>query len=318
MSIQFGIIGPGRIADRRFCEGIGLVEEAHLLAVASKSYDRAAAFAQKHGISKAFGSYEEMLADPEIEAVYIATTHNFHYENIMLCLQYGKHVLCEKSMMTNAADAKSAFSYAKEKGLLLVEGMWLAHLPAVGKVKKLLNSGAIGDVVFASSVLGFKADNNPDDRFLSKALGGGAAFDLSVYNIELAFALFGTGYKKVSTAVRFGCTGVDVADNILLDYGSFAVDMQSTLDSNPPNGEFIISGTKGSIRIDGFVWAKKVTLKLDGCEPEVFEFPFENGFQFEITDMCACIKQGRTTSVVVPPEMTIKCAEIYDILLSSD
>lgn len=313
MSVNFGIIGPGRVAEK-FCEAVTMVDDANVFAVASKSGERAESFAKQHGITHHFGSYEEMLRIPEIDVVYIATTHNFHYDNIMLSLKAGKGVLCEKSMVTNAAHAREVFGYAKEQGLFIMEAMWARYLPAVKKAKEWISSGRIGDIVLSSAVLGFRTKDNPDDRFLNKALGGGAAFDLSVYNIEIAMYLFGTDYKSVSANAVYGDTGVDITNNISLNYEGFTVSLLSTLAANLPRGDMYIYASKGSLLLERLAGISKCTLYTDGCAPEVFEGPFQNGFQYEIQDVCDCIKNNKTQSDIVPAEVTIKCAEIYDMM----
>lgn len=314
MNVNFGIIGPGRIAGK-FCDAVKMVRGANVIAAASKSVERAGDFAKRHGIAQSFGSYAEMLRIPEIDVIYIATTHNFHYDNIMLCLKHGKGVLCEKSMVTNSAHAREIFAYANERGLFIMEAMWARYLPALKKAKEWIDGGRIGDVVLASAVLGFRTKDDPDDRFLNKALGGGAAFDLSVYNIEIAAYLFGTDYKSVDTRAVFGETGVDITNNISLNYEGFSVNLLATLAANLPRSDMYICATKGSLVLERLAGPSKCVLYADGCEPEVFDGAFNNGFQFEIEDVCACIRNGRTTSETVPPEVTVKCAEIYDLLL---
>lgn len=315
MSVKFGIIGPGRIAGK-FCEAVKMVEGACVYAVSSKSKERAEDFAKKYDIPRFFKSYEEMLSIPEIDVVYIATTHNYHYDNIMLCLQNKKGVLCEKSMVTNSVHAREVFSIAKEQGLFIMEAMWSRYLPAVKKAKEWIDDGKIGDIVLSSAVLGFRTQDEPFDRFLSKELGGGAAFDLSVYNIELATYLFGTDYESVKTSAIYGETGVDITNNIMLNYKNFTVNLLSTLAANLPRSDMYIYGTKGSILLERLAAPTKCTLFTDGNEPQFFIGEFKNGFQYEIQDVCDCIENGKTESETVPPEVTIKCAKIYDKLLN--
>lgn len=314
LSVKFGIIGPGRIAGK-FCDAVKMVDGASVYAVSSKSKERAESFAQKYDIPNFFCSYEEMLSMPEIDVVYIATTHNYHYDNIMLCLHNKKGVLCEKSMLTNTAHAKEVFGFAKKMELFIMEAMWARYLPAVQKAKEWIDSGKIGDIVLASAVLGFRTKDEPDDRFLNKNLGGGAALDLSVYNIELATYLFGTEYDSVKTSAIYGSTGVDITNNITLNYKNFTASLLSTLAANLPRSDMYIYGTKGSMLLERLAAPTKCTLFTDDKKPFTFIGEFENGFQYEIQDVCDCIRNGKTESEIVPPEVTIKCAEIYDKLL---
>ena len=150
MSIcRFGIIGAGSIA-AHFCKGVKLVEGAEVVAVASSSEERAVAFAQANGVPQAYGSYEEMLRQADIHVVYIATTHNFHMDNIRLCFEFGKHVLCEKAMVLTASDAREVFSMAKEKNLFCMEAMWTRFLPQYRQAKQWIEEGRIGKIQAAT------------------------------------------------------------------------------------------------------------------------------------------------------------------------
>ena len=156
--IRFGILGAGRIANQ-FANAVKLVEGASVTAVSSKSPERAADFAARHSIPWS-GSYEDMLARDDVDCVYVATTHNFHAENIRLCFAYGKHVLCEKAMTLTGDEAQSLFDEAKAKGLFLMEAMWSRFLPTVQWAKKKITDGEIGKITSAVSVIGFRGDGD--------------------------------------------------------------------------------------------------------------------------------------------------------------
>lgn len=142
---RFGIIGAGSIANH-FCKAVEMLEEAEVVAVASSSEERAKAFARANHIPESYGSYEEMLQKSDINIVYIATTHNFHMDNIRLCFDYGKHVLCEKAMVLTAADAEEVFRLAKERNLFCMEAMWSRFLPQYQKAKQWVEEGRIGSI----------------------------------------------------------------------------------------------------------------------------------------------------------------------------
>lgn len=182
--IQFGIMGAGNIA-RKFADAVRQVEGAQVAAVASKSLERAQAFAQEQHIPAGYGGYQEMLQRPDIDAVYIATTNNFHYENILQCLEHGKHVLCEKSMVLHTRQAEEVFALAREKGLFLMECMWVRFLPKIQKVKEWVETGRIGRLKCAQGNLGFYAGKDLTTRAYNPALGGGSMYDLGVYLIEV-------------------------------------------------------------------------------------------------------------------------------------
>ena len=182
--IQFGIMGAGNIA-RKFADAVRQVEGAQVAAVDSKSLERAQAFAQEQHIPAGYGGYQGMLQRPDIDAVYIATTNNFHYENILQCLEHGKHVLCEKSMVLHTRQAEEVFALAREKGLFLMECMWVRFLPKIQKVKEWVETGRIGKLKCAQGNLGFYAGKDLTTRAYNPALGGGSMYDLGVYLIEV-------------------------------------------------------------------------------------------------------------------------------------
>ena len=180
MSIcRFGIIGAGGIA-AHFCKGVKLVEGAEVVAVASSSEERAKEFALVNGVPQAYGSYEEMLQKADINVVYIATTHNFHMENLRLCFAYGKHVLCEKAMVLTAADAREVFRLAKEKNLFCMEAMWTRFLPQYRQAKQGIEEGRIGKIQAATAVVGVKGEVPPIHRLVAPELAGGAMYDIGV------------------------------------------------------------------------------------------------------------------------------------------
>jgi predicted dehydrogenase len=315
MKIRFAVMGPGRISSK-FCEAVRLTDCAEVYAVASKSLDRAKALAERFGIAEYFGSYDEMLQNDDIDAVYISTTHNFHYDNIKQCLQSGKHVLCEKSMCVNRSDAEELFAFAKEKGLLLVEGMWIRHLGTLNKAKALIAEGAVGRIILADAVAGFKAQVEPSHRLINPALGGGVAFDISVYAIEAVTYLLGGDIKSVSGKAVRNSDGTDIVNSIILDYGDYTANILTTLAASPPNS-LLVAGSDGYIVIPSFIGGRELTLCRYGEEPQSFSFPYENGFQFEIIDFVDCIRRGRTESAIMPVKDTIQCAGIFDVVLNS-
>lgn len=179
-AFRFAIMGAGNIA-KKFYDAASSLENCCVAAVASKSMERAKAFADKYGIEKAYDSYEQMLIEEKPDCVYIATTCDSHYELSMLCLKYDTPVLCEKAMFLNSAEAREVFALAQEKKVFVMEAMWSRFLPAVNKAKEWLQAGRIGNPAYANIKIGFHAPEDPNNRYLSPKLGGGAAYDLTVY-----------------------------------------------------------------------------------------------------------------------------------------
>ena len=314
-TIRFGIIGAGNIANK-FCDAARLAEGAEVVAVASKSMERARAFAGRNGVPQAFDSYEDMLKTADIDAVYIATTHNFHMDNIRLCFAYGKHVLCEKAMVLTADDAREVFRLAKEKNLFCMEAMWTNFLPQVQKAKEWITSGAIGEIQAVSAVIGFNGGGNPESRLYNPDLAGGSMYDIGVYPAEIVSYLVGEPIEDCMGVWRpHPVTGVDERAAFIVRYASCDAAIQCLLTSNVRE-YMIFNGTRGCIELP---WSSSgsTARRYDGRRQlaETFELPLGNGFVYEIEETVRCIREGRITSDIMPPEATIQCAELYDKIL---
>ena len=183
-NIRFGIIGAGNIA-KKFAAAAQMTDGAELCAVASKSADRAKDFAKQWNIPQAYDSYEALLQS-DIDAVYIATTNNNHYQSILLAASYKKHILCEKPLCLHPADTIRAFDTAKANNVFLMEAVWSRFLPSTQKVLSLIKEGSIGEIKFIKSAFSFSVAEKEDHRLFSRELGGGALYDLGIYNIALS------------------------------------------------------------------------------------------------------------------------------------
>ena len=316
--IRFGIIGAGGIANT-FAEAVSMTDGAVVTAVASSSMDRAAVFAARHQIPQAFGSYEEMLQKADIDAVYIATTHNFHMDNIRLCLQYKKHILCEKAMVLTADDAREAFRLAKEQNCFLMEAMWSRFLPQYQKAKEWIDTGRIGKIQLVSSLIGFKGSSDPKNRIINPDLAGGALYDIGVYAIEPLTWLIGEKITDVIGVWRpHPVTGVDERVTMILRFESCDAALQCLVSA--PTKEYVtIVGDKGTIELP-FV-SNGHSIRLYGEKRELveeFTDNWKNGFVYELREVIDCIHSGRITSSTMPPEATIQCCEIYDKLLRGE
>ena len=314
-SFRFGILGAGNIANY-FCNGVKQTEGAQVAAVASKSLERARAFAHKNGIPDAYGSYDELLAREDIDAVYIATTHNFHMELIRLALNAGKPVLCEKAMVLTEAHAREAFALAKEKGLFLMEAMWSRFLPQYRKARQWIEEGRIGSIQSAACSIGFRANQDPNGRILNPKLAGGALYDIGVYAIEPLTYLIGEPVEDVMGLWRpHKVTGVDETVTLILRFPSCDAAIQATIAANPRE-YYYITRDKGFIELPFVTFGDRVRLYDENRNlvEEVVE-PWENGFVYEIREVMRCVREGRLYSETMPPEATIECARIYDKIL---
>ena len=316
MSIcRFGILGAGNIANY-FCNGVKLVEGAQVVAVASKSLERAKAFAAKNGIPDAYGSYQALLSRQDINVVYIATTHNFHMELIRLALNSGKHVLCEKAMVLNEADAREAFALAKDKGLFLMEAMWSRFLPQYQTARRWIEESRIGTIQSAACSIGFRANQDPEGRILNPKLAGGALYDIGVYAIEPLTYLIGQPVEDVLGVWRpHSVTGVDERVTLILRFPCCDAAIQATIAANPRE-YYYITGDKGFIELPFVTFGDRVRLYDENRNlvEEVVE-PWEVGFVYEIREVIRCIREGRQYSHIMPPEATIECARIFDKIL---
>ncbi|MEA2068845.1 MAG: Gfo/Idh/MocA family oxidoreductase [Verrucomicrobiota bacterium] len=314
--IKWGIIGCGGIANM-FATSLQALETGTLLAGASRTPGRAAAFAEKHGMARVYTDYEALVADPDIDAVYIATTHNFHHENIKLCLGHGKHVLCEKPFTVNAAQTRELMELAREKNLFMMEAVWTRFLPAIGKLKELLAEGVIGEVLTVEADFSITGEFGAGHRLKNKALAGGALLDLGIYPITFASIIFGEQPVRIQSSAVIGGTGVDDRSFYLFDYeGGRRAMLSSSFTHNAPT-EGIVCGTKGHIRVPGFLWAHGFQIHREGEEvPETVHLPYGEGenFSFEIAHAMECIASGKPESNIMPPSETLAVMQTMDTL----
>ena len=314
--IRFGIMGAAKIAGK-FMDAMKYVRNAEAVTVSSKSPERAEAFREKHGLPSA-DTYESMLSRSDIDAVYIATTQNFHKEHVIMCLNHGKHVLCEKAMALSLEDAKEMFSLAEKKGLFLMEAMWSRFLPNIREARKWIADGKIGPVQSAQASLGFVCRLPLEGRIANPALGGGGMYDIGVYAIEILSYLMGEEIREVKSFMRpHPVTGVDERATMLFRYDS-ADAMADISVSSGLKQYMIINGTKGRIEIPDFhVGNRCILTDFETGKEEAFiaEFPGGNGFVYEIEETAACILSGKTTSAVVPPETTYEAARVFDAVI---
>ncbi|MCA9886617.1 MAG: Gfo/Idh/MocA family oxidoreductase, partial [Anaerolineae bacterium] len=197
--IRWGILATGWIADQ-LAEAIISQPDADCLAVGSRSQESADKFGDKWGIPRRYPTYEALAADPDVDVIYIATPHNLHYENMKLCLNAGKHVLCEKPLTVNAAQAQECLDLAKEKGLFLMEAMWMKFIPAVRQMQKWVANGRIGTVRLVQANFAFNIPFNPHGRLFDPELAGGALLDMGIYTSTLAHLVLGKPARILSAA----------------------------------------------------------------------------------------------------------------------
>ncbi|MEM7032749.1 MAG: Gfo/Idh/MocA family oxidoreductase [Chloroflexota bacterium] len=310
--IRWGIIGPGNIA-KRFAGGLAVLDDATLQAVASRSQEKADAFADEFGAPTRYTSYQDLVADDDIDIIYIATVNPFHAEQMLLCLEAGKPVLCEKPFTINTAEAKKVVQVAREKKLFLMEGMWTRHFPLMHKLRQILADGVIGEVRMLNADFGFSGQVNPTSRLYDLNLGGGGMLDVGIYPLSLASMIFGKP-EKLSSFADIGETGVDELSVLMMQYpaGEVAV-VYSAIRASMPHDSMIM-GRKGRIRIHSPWWMPtKMTITVNGKDDEVVEMPMEGtGFNYQIAEAGRCLREGKLESDVMPLDETISIMEMMD------
>ncbi len=308
---RFVILGAGQIA-HKFADAVARTQGAVVAAVASKSVQRAAAFAQEEGIGAFYGDYEEMLVREAPDAAYIATTVNFHYEQVLLCIRHGVPVLCEKAMFSDSCQARDAFHRAGEAGIFLMEGMWSRFLPHMRKARAWIEEGKLGTLLAIDANLGYCPPYVPDNRFFNKSLGGGTGRDVLVYCYELTQMLAGEAPRRVQS-LHLNCeTGVDVVNYVNLEFSSFLASLRCYFTAYGQQDIFKIYGTEAWIEIPLPHMGRKCTLYRRDGAIEHFDCPVENGFVFEVQEVMDCVRAGRLESAVVPWDLTRSCAKLFD------
>ena len=311
--INWGILAPGSIA-HQFAEGLKSVPDAKLHAVGSRTQEKADAFADKFGAPKRYASYEALAADPDVHVIYVATPHPGHKDAILLCLEHGKAVLCEKPFTVNGGEAEEVIASARAKNLFVMEAMWSRFFPAMAHVRKLIADGAIGEVRMLQADFGFRAGVDPNSRLFNPALAGGGLLDVGVYPVSLASMLFGTP-TQITGVAQMGETGVDEQAAMALLYaGGQIASLTTGIRINTPH-EAAILGTDGSIKLHAPWWKlAKITLNAGG-KTEDLDLPYEGaGMNFEAKEVGDCLRAGKTESDLLPLSETLSIMQTLDTL----
>ena len=314
MKVRWLVLGCGSIAGN-FMRDMPFVADGVVEAVASRSKEKAAAFAEKYSVAKSYGSYAEAVKDPDIDAVYIATPHPMHIENALLCIEAGKAVLCEKPLTVNAKEAKILINAAREKKVFLMEAMWTRFLPSTKKFIELIRSGAIGEVRSASINFGFSNSSSDEHRLFNPDLGGGALLDVGIYVVSMASLIFNQLPKSISSQAAIGRTGVDINDSISFNYGDGKVASLQCSVSSYMTSDATVSGTKGHIQLCYPIHCSKEikVTRMDNMMTTSYPIPFNcNGFNYEIQSVCECIKQGKIENEVMPLDETLSIMQTLD------
>ncbi|MEZ4852123.1 MAG: Gfo/Idh/MocA family oxidoreductase [Bacteroidia bacterium] len=311
-SFRWGILATGNIATK-FALGLQTLSDTTIQAVGSRNLPSAQSFADQFNIPNVHSSYEALAKDPEVDAIYVANPHPYHLESTLLCLENGKPVLCEKPMAINYAETQQMVNKAREKGLFMMEAMWTRFMPAIVELRKLLDSGIIGEVKMLTADFGFYSDWEPEHRRYNPDLAGGALLDVGIYPLAFAYMIFKNDPVHVSSFADIGETGVDEQSAYLLGYKNGAIARLSSSVRHQTAKEAQIHGTKGMIHVPLFWRADQLTIQLHDQEPETRHFPYESsGLQFEAIEAMNCIRNGELESKIMPLSETLRLAKLMD------
>jgi predicted dehydrogenase len=310
---KMAILGAGAIA-RLMAETISKMENVDAYAITARDLERAEKFANEFGFEKAYGSYEEMLKDEKVDVVYIATPHSHHYEHSIMCLNHGKHVLCEKAFTANAKQAEEVIKLAESKGLLITEAIWTRYMPMAKTLNELIESGIIGEVTSLNTNLGYVMTHKA--RLMKPELAGGALLDVGVYTLNFASMIFGDKIKSMSSSVIKTESGVDAQNSITLCFedGKMAILNSSMLAITDRQG--VINGNKGYIVVENINNYEKIRVfSLDRKEIAVYDAPEQiTGYEYEVESAIRSIKNKEIECPEMPHKETIRIMKLMDSL----
>lgn len=310
-SYRWGILGAGGIA-RKLADAVNNHTDSQVVAVAAaSSLERAQAFADDESIPTAYGSYEELVADPDVDIVYVATTHNNHHGPALLAINAGKHVLVEKAFTQNEAQAQLVVDAARAKGVFVMEAMWARHLPHMYAVREIIARGDIGDVVSVAADHGQYLTHV--ERMVRPELAGGALLDLGIYPVAFAHDILGVP-EQITAVGRLRDTGVDGQVSMVFDYPSKGAQasLTTTMEARTPVVAHV-AGAKGRIELADMFYAPTVVTvtPLEG-DPWTFDGMVENGFQYEAAEVARRVAAGDTESELHTLENSLEMVRSLD------
>jgi predicted dehydrogenase len=292
--INWGIIGLGNIANQ-FAADLLLIEEANLVAVASRDLVKANDFAKQYNCLKAYDSYEALFVDDQVDIVYIATPHDSHAELSIKALESGKHVLCEKPMALSYKDAARMIEASKKYNKFFMEAFWTRFIPSVKEVLAKVNQGIIGEVNYVKADFNFYADEAAGGRLFDKNLGGGALFDIGVYPLFLSYIMLGIPKEIIAKSV---CdeTGIDLQTSMILHYEKAQAILHASINSES-DMKAIIGGTEGHIQLNAPWYAADGYSVVKDNQQKAFNLPnIGKGYAHEAIECHQCIRNNQIES----------------------
>lgn len=313
--IRWGILGCGKIA-RKFASDLKLVNDTILHAVASRDSGNAAAFAKEFNAAECYSSYASLLKSPDIDVVYVATPHGLHYEHVLLCLEYGKAVLCEKAFALNARQAKEMIDAARHKKIFLMEALWSKFIPSYQRLMSLKHGGALGNIQNVLINFGFIPQPPVAKRIYDPALGGGTLLDIGIYNVFYALSALGKP-DAIEAVMTPAATGVDEQCAILFKYNSGAFAQLFSSYTSYPATEADFNGDKGRVRLTHRFYTPDAALewypnRADSRQIIPVEKTAGFGYHYEAAHVNECLRQGLTESPVMTHKDTLLLMETLD------
>lgn len=310
-AVKIGIIGTGWIAEKMAITLMGM-KGVEACAVASRQLQTARDFAGKWGVTRAYGSYEEMLADEQVELVYIATPHSHHYDHARMSLLHGKAVLCEKAFTANARQAEELLNLAKEKNLFITEAIWTRYMPLSQTINEIIASGIIGRPMTLSANLGYPIGNR--ERLRQPTLAGGALLDLGVYTLNFASMIFGTEVENITSTCIKTDTGVDAQNSIILTFKDEKIAVLHSTMLSMTDRQGIISGEKGHVIVENINNPQRITVVTEdyqtiavyNCPPQI------TGYEYQVYASVEALKNGWLESPFMPHAETLRIMRLMD------
>lgn len=302
--LNWGIVSTGAIADK-FCTDMAYVDNAKVTAVAARKLDDANQFAQKHNIENTYQGYQALFDDPAIDVIYVATPHNFHYQQVYAALMANKHVLCEKPITISSEEFKTLSSLAKQKNLFLMEAMWSYFLPAVLQAKKWVEQGRIGNIKHIKADFGYAVPFEPNGRMYNPELAGGCLFDMGIYPLAIAHFFNPASLRDINIKVQFAQSGVDNDLVILANANEVTLSLATSFQCRLQNAALII-GDKGYIKIPNFWRGKSCALyQLDEKIEEFNDSSNGWGLNHEATAVSMAILNKQIEHAIMPHAVSL-------------
>ncbi len=309
--VRWGILATGKIANS-FATALGLLDDAEVAAVAARALESAEAFAGRYGVGTAYGDYRALVEDPDVDVVYVATPHALHHEHVLMALEAGKAVLCEKSLTLTEQQAADLVAVARRKRLFLMEAMWMRCNPLIRRLQQVLATGDLGPVTQVRADLGFRVDQPATDRLLAPELGGGALLDMGIYPLTFAHLFLGRP-STVAAAGTLSDLGVDLNIALALAYDSGAVASLTASMTGPSPRTASIATDVGRFDLPDSFHHPTTATWVSGEHTETLHEPMlGGGLAHEAIEVMRCLRNGETESPLMPLDETVELMALMD------